>query len=116
MVTHLLGNWKGNIQIITRFNLNDFRSGVSSLVALRRLIENGAIIKGTKDLHSKAYIFDNRSTIITSANFTNGVFFNNFELGVKIKNDKDVVEVVEYFNKLWDYDHDTLSISTITEW
>lgn len=116
MVTHLLGNWKGNIQIITRFNLNDFRSGVSSLVALKRLIENGAIIKGIKDLHSKAYIFDNRSAIITSANFTNGGFFNNFELGVKIKNDEDVVEVLEYFDKLWDYDCDALSISTIIEW
>ena len=42
MVTHLLDNWKGStIQIITRFNLNDFRSGVSSLKALKRLIENG---------------------------------------------------------------------------
>ena len=43
MVTHLLNNWDGNtIQVITRFNLNDFRSGVSSLKALKKLIASGA--------------------------------------------------------------------------
>jgi len=79
MVTHLFKNWQGStIQVITRFNLNDFRSGVSSLKALRKLIENGAEIKGIKNLHSKVYIFDTKSMIITSANFTNGGFFTNY--------------------------------------
>lgn len=117
MVTHLLKNWRGNkIQIITRFNLNDFQSGVSSLKALRRLIENGAEIKGIKNLHSKAYIFDAKSMIITSANFTNGGFFTNYELGIKSENEDQIKEALHYFIKLWIFDESLLDLEKIIEW
>lgn len=117
MVTHLLRNWRGNkIQIITRFNLNDFRSGVSSLKALKRLIENGAEIKGIKNLHSKAYIFDTKSMIITSANFTNGGFFTNYELGIKSEMEDQVREALLYFNNLWIFDENLLDIHSIIKW
>jgi len=117
MVTHLLSNWKGDkIQVITRFNLNDFRSRVSSLKGLGRLIEGGAEIKGIKDLHSKAYIFDTKSMIITSANFTNGGFFNNYELGIKSECEEQINETLDYFEKLWSFNPDTLDINTINEW
>jgi HKD family nuclease len=117
MVTHLLKNWHGNtIQVITRFNLNDFRSGVSSLKALKRLIENGAEIKGIKNLHSKAYIFDSRSMIITSANFTNGGFFTNYELGIKSESEDQIKEALHYFNKLWIFDESLLDLDKIIEW
>lgn len=117
MVSHLLNNWKGNsIQIITRFNLNDFRSGVSNLSALKRLIENGAEIKGIQGLHSKAYIFDNNSVIITSANFTNGGFFNNYELGIKSNEKVEVLDSINYFKTLWDIDKNRLEINQINEW
>lgn len=117
MVTHLLDNWNGNtIKVITRYNLNDFRSGVSSLKALRRLIEGGAEIKGIKDLHSKAYVFDSKSMIITSANFTNGGFFNNYELGIKSESKEQIKETLDYFEKLWSFNNDLLEMSKITEW
>jgi HKD family nuclease len=117
MVTHLLDNWKGNsIQVITRFNLNDFRSGVSSLVALKRLIEKGVEIKGIKGLHSKVYIFDTKSVIITSANFTNGGFFTNYELGIKSDIADKVIETIDYFNTLWNFNNSTLNITQIEEW
>ncbi|HLF50937.1 phospholipase D family protein [Flavobacterium sp.] len=117
MVTHLLDNWKGNkIQVITRYNLNDFRSGVSSLKALRRLIEKDVEIKGIKDLHSKAYIFDANSMIITSANFTNGGFFNNHELGIKSESEVQIKETLDYFNKLWSFNNDLLETNKINEW
>lgn len=117
MITHLLKNWNGNtIQIITRFNLNDFRSGVSSLKALKRLIEKGVEIKGIKKLHSKAYIFDTKSLIITSANFTNGGFFTNYELGIKSKDEEQIEEALNYFNKLWTLDQNLLELNTIFEW
>jgi len=117
MVSHLLSNWKGNsIKVITRFNLNDFRSGVSSLKALKRLIECGAEIKGIKDLHSKAYLFDTKSMIITSANFTNGGFITNYELGIKSNEEEKVIETLDYFNKLWSIDHKILSVDRIIEW
>ncbi|MEO8255642.1 MAG: phospholipase D family protein [Flavobacterium sp.] len=117
MVSHLLDNWKGDsIQVITRFNLNDFRSGVSNLNALKRLIEYGAEIKGIKGLHSKAYIFDTKSVIITSANFTNGGFFNNHELGIKSDDEEKVIESIAYFNSLWDFEKVSLNIAEINEW
>lgn len=117
MVNHLLKNWKGNkIQVITRYNLNDFRSGVSNLSALKKLIEKGTEIKGIKDLHSKAYIFDNKSMIITSANFTNGGFFNNYELGIKSENWEQIQDTLNYFYKLWQLNSDVLDIATIEEW
>ena len=55
IVDHLLNNGSANIKLITRFNLNDFRSKVSSLSALKILVEKGAEIKGIKNLHSKVY-------------------------------------------------------------
>lgn len=81
IVDHLLHNGSAKIQLITRFNLNDFRSKGSSLSALKMLVEKGAEIKGIKNLHSKVYLFDNKSVIIGSANFTSGGFFNNYEYG-----------------------------------
>lgn len=117
MVTHLLNNWEGNtIEVITRFNLNDFRSGASNLNGLKRLIENGAEIKGIKDLHSKAYIFDKKSMIITSANFTNGGFFNNHELGIRSESEEQIKETLNYFKKLWTINDELLDASTIIEW
>lgn len=117
MVTHLFKNWQGStIQVITRFNLNDFRSGVSSLKALRKLIENGAQIKGIKNLHSKVYIFDTKSMIITSANFTNGGFFTNYELGIKSNNEDQIQEALQYFDNLWMFDQNLLNKNQIFEW
>lgn len=117
MVSHLLNNWEGDkIKLITRFNLNDFRSGVSSLNALKRLLLKGAEIKGIKDLHSKTYIFDTKSVIITSANFTGGGFFRNHELGIRCKNLDRTLEAINYFDTLWNLDDFTLSDKEVDEW
>lgn len=88
------------IEVITRFNLNDFRSKVSSIRALERLIQQGAKIRGICKLHSKLYIFDNRSAIITSANLTNNAFYNNYEFGVKTDDAVLVNKSVAYFKFL----------------
>lgn len=117
MVRLLLDNWRGtNVQIITRFNLNDFLSGVSSLKALKRLVSRNVKIKGIKDLHSKVYIFDQTSVIITSANFTNGGFFNNYEFGVRSNDVLKVAESIAYFERLWDLDISELTLDVIDEW
>lgn len=117
MVDHLINNWNGNaVQVITRFNLNDFRSGVSSIRGLKKLVENGAMIKGIQGLHSKAYIFDTKTVIITSANFTNGGFFNNYELGIKSDVKEEVNESLSYFNYLWSFNNSILDFDTIVEW
>lgn len=117
MVRHLLENFKGDdIQLITRFNLNDFRSGISSLTALERLLEKKATIKGVKGLHSKLYLFDKKSTIITSANFTNGGFFRNKEFGVKTDEKAIMKNSASYFQELWDIDEQILTSQMIQEW
>jgi HKD family nuclease len=117
LVNHLLKNWQGeSIQVITRFNLNDFRSGVSSISALESLVDNNIKVKGVKGLHSKTYIFDNKSVVITSANFTNGGFFNNYEFGIKSFDATIVSNSIDYFEKLWSLDIATLHLSDINEW
>ena len=117
IVDQLLSNFKGvEIKIITRFNLNDFRSGVSSLSALKALISNNGKVKGVRNLHSKVYLFDRKSTIITSANFTAGGFFNNYEFGIKSTETETIKESFDYFNSLWNLDSKDLSLSDIMEW
>lgn len=118
MVKHLLENAKGReIHFITRFNLNDFSSKVSSLSALERLLNEGGKIIGIKGLHSKAYIFDNKSAIITSANFTSGGFFNNYEFGVITTDNHEVQDAIDYFDELWKIgDNNFLSYELIKNW
>jgi len=45
------------LQVITRFNLDEFCEGVSDIAALRLLLENGAQIRGVRNLHAKLYLF-----------------------------------------------------------
>jgi hypothetical protein len=117
IVKHLLDNFKGErIQVITRYNLNEFRRGVSSLTAIEKLLKNNAQIKGVQGLHSKLYIFDNKSVIITSANFTNGGFFNNKEFGILSNHSNTVTESHNYFNDLWKIDSKSLIQNQINEW
>ncbi|MCV9389145.1 phospholipase D family protein [Reichenbachiella ulvae] len=117
MVSHLLRNFTGNqVQLITRYNLNDFRLGVSSIRALRRLLEAGVEIKGVKGLHSKMYQFDMNSVLITSANFTSGGFFVNKEFGVLTDHEHVVNEAQLYFDGLWKLDANLLTIETLNDW
>ncbi len=117
IVKHLLDNFKGEqIQVITRYNLNEFRKGVSSLTAIERLLKNNAQIKGVKGLHSKLYLFDNKSVIITSANFTNGGFFNNKEFGIISNESNTITESHSYFNDLWKIDSNLLNNNKTNAW
>lgn len=117
MINHLLGIFQGNkIQVITRFDLNDFRSGVSSLKALEKLLAKGVEIKGIKGLHSKMYLFDSNAVIITSANFTSGGFFNNKEFGVITDDHHIIKNAQQYFKELWKIEKNHLTRKTLEEW
>lgn len=117
MAKRLLSKWKtADIKLITRYNLNDFRARASSTKALRRLVEHGVEIKGIEGLHSKVYVFDSKCAIITSANFTNGGFFNNKEFGVITHNNIWVQESLSYFDSLWQVDDKFLCVAMIDEW
>jgi len=118
MIGHLLKNLNhlSKVQIITRFNLNDFRSKVSSLSAIRKLVVAGIEVKGILGLHSKIYLFGHSSVIIGSANFTTGGFFNNYEYGIKTTENKIVNDSSDYFDDLWQITSCALTIAEIDNW
>ena len=93
---------KVTCKIITRFYREDFIRNVSSLDGLLKLIKSGAKIFALIGLHTKLYIIDDVFSIITSANYTYGGMYNNFELGIKIENEEGIIKsCTEYFNDLW---------------
>jgi hypothetical protein len=117
VVNEIMERFSGNrLEIITRFNLNDFRSGVSNLQALKYLIERGASIQGIRNLHSKVYIFDNSTAIIGSANLTSMAFYNNYEFGMRVSDELHVQECINYFNWLKERGGFYLDMPTINRW
>lgn len=118
ILKHIFRNFNGEkIEVITRFNLNDFKSRASSLEALKYLLEKyNCKIKGIKNLHSKVYLFDDKSTIITSANLTSGGLINNKEFGVISRQDIIVKESIKYFDSLWNLNNTVLTIKDVEDW
>lgn len=89
------------IQVLTRFSLADFCDGVSDLAALRLLLENGAQIKGIRNLHAKLYLFGQTRAIVTSANLTEAALKRNHEFGFVATDAAIVQRCREYFDHLW---------------
>lgn len=90
------------ISVITRLNAQDFFQGVSDLSALRYLRGLGAEIRAIKGLHSKLYIFDRSTAVITSANLTRAALRENKEFGAVFSSGAPVESSISYFKKLWD--------------
>lgn len=105
-----------DIKLITRYNTLDFFSGVSDLNALKVFFNNGTKIRGVYKLHSKLYIFDNKSAIITSANFTSAGMMSNMEFGLLVKEKNVVKDCIGYFNLLWVKANNTLTDKMILQW
>jgi hypothetical protein len=105
-----------NLELITRYNLRDFASNVSSLPSLRFAVECESKVYGVKGLHSKIYIFDRRSAIVTSANLTNGGMLNNHECGVYMTDENVVRELANHFNELKSLCEEPLKLSQCDRW
>ena len=88
-----------NFELITRYKLEDFAVGVSSLSGLKFSVENGANIYGIENLHSKIYLFDKRAAIVTSANLTNGGLVNNYECGIYTEDKALIQDLHNYFEE-----------------
>lgn len=87
--------------LITRFYREDFLNKVSSLAGLELLANAGVRIFALQNLHSKLYIFDEKSIIMGSANFTFNGFYRNHEFGVFMENELEFSkECNYYFNNL----------------
>jgi len=101
-LSNLINKNKLSCKIITRFYREDFIQNVSSLDGLTYLLDAGAEIMSLIGLHTKLYIFDNKYSIITSANYTYGGLYSNIELGIKVDNEFEINnKCEEYFNDLW---------------
>lgn len=90
-----------NCTIITRFNREEFIQGANSIEGLERLQAAGVKLYALQHLHTKLYIFDKKSVIMGSANFTFKGFFKNHELGMFIEDEPLFLnQCVNYFCKL----------------
>ena len=98
----LLGSSRpGSLQVLTRFNLNEFAEGVSDTAALRLLLDRGAVIRGVRNLHAKLYLFGDSQAVVTSANLTLAALDRNHELGFVAEDADSVAACRTYFEKLW---------------
>lgn len=113
----ILDHQPRGIQVITRFNLNDFAEGVSELAALEKLLALGACVRGVMDLHAKLYLFGSTTAILTSANLTDKALEVNHEYGL-VSRDPAIVKLCNaYFNSLWERSKEReLTRENIDEW
>jgi len=102
-LSNVIKNNKLNCKVITRFYRENFIQNVSSIDGLLSLLNSGAELMALKNLHTKLYIFDDNCSIITSANFTFNGFYSNYELGLKIDDEFEIIQkCIDYFNVIWD--------------
>lgn len=105
-----------DLELITRFNLADFASGVSSLEGLQFGVNAGASIYGIQNLHSKIYLFDRRAAIISSANLTQGGMVSNFECGIHITDSNIIDQLHRYFDELKSISPNPLTNELCDQW
>lgn len=104
------------LQVITRFNLADFSEGVSDIDALRLLLDNGAQIRGVRNLHAKLYLFGATRAIVTSANLTDAALFRNHEFGFVVEDASVISQCRQYFDNLWGRAGSDLSSKCLDDW
>lgn len=90
-----------NIQVITRFNLDDFCKHVSDLEALELLLARGAEIRGVHGLHAKVYLFGSSRAVVSSANLTIRGLDTNKEFGFSSDDPSITTSCQSYFEALW---------------
>jgi len=105
-----------NIQVITRFNLSDFCDGVSDTAALRMLLENGAQIRGVRNLHAKLYLFGDSRAVVTSANLTEAALLRNHEFGFVAGDSAIITSCADYFESLWQRAGQNLTKKRLDDW
>ena len=83
------------LDLLTNLNEHNLSDGLVDSAALLWLCEEvpQTTVRHLRYLHAKVYIADNHTAIVTSANLTNGGLFRNYEIGVKITDPKEVVDI-----------------------
>jgi hypothetical protein len=80
----------------------NYYTKVSDLNALELILNKKGDIKNFQKLHSKIYIFDNKTAIISSGNLTKGGLITNYEYGILIEEYDFVKKVINDFEKLYE--------------
>ena len=106
----------GVVQVITRFDLNGFYTGVSDISALRLLLESGARIRGVRHLHAKLYLFGDERAIVTSANLTEAALVRNHEFGFVAEDTEILSTCRRYFDTLWKRAGKDLRLAQLDDW
>ena len=112
----LLSHRPGNVQVITRFNLDDCAAGVSDIAALRKLLQIGAGVRGVRNLHAKLYLFGESRAVITSANLTEAALNLNHEFGVVAEDAETIKGCRAYFDNLWQRAGNDLQPAQVDAW
>lgn len=112
----LLKGGPQSLQVITRFNLDDFADGVSDIGALRRVLAAGGQVRGIRGLHSKLYLFGSDRAIVTSANLTRAALDRNHEFGAVVQDVAGIAACHSYFNRLWEVGGADVSLAQLKSW
>lgn len=88
------------ITVITTFNRENFITGASSLATLSLLVDNNISVYALNDLHTKAYIFNNKKCLVGSANFTENALNKNHELLLVLDQPHECNEIITYASNL----------------
>lgn len=104
------------LNVITRFNLDDFYNGASDISALRLLLSHGAQIRGVRNLHAKLYLFGNSRVIVSSANLTEAALLRNHEFGFVADDPGILSHCRQYFDDLWQLAGTNLTEARLDAW
>jgi HKD family nuclease len=88
------------VSLITSFKLMNFYTGASDLNALEVILKKNGVVSNYQKLHSKIYIFDDTTAIISSGNLTVGGLIHNYEYGVLIEDKNSLNEISNDFGDL----------------
>lgn len=80
--------------VITSSNIHNFLNGSLDISAIKKLIDNGVMVRNYQGLHAKIYLFDTKKALITSANLTNNALYRNFEYGLLVEDDKTTTDQI----------------------
>ena len=85
------------LDVLTNLYADSLIDGSLDIGALAWLCEQvpGTTVRHLRHLHAKAYVADEHTAIVTSANLTNGGLFRNHELGVAITDPEGVKDIAE---------------------
>jgi len=102
LVQHLHSRESVRLELLTNLDERNLSDGLVDSAALFWLCQQvpDTTVRHLRYLHAKAYIADNHTAIVTSANLTNGGLYRNYEIGVKIT---DPQEIADISNDLQEY-------------